>query len=94
MFTSDWCISIHFVCFFVSRFTACDRRVSGNDRLVFFELFMIFRILVSCKNKAMSASCPQQKFHPLLRFPSLILSSLGSFSITFLKAKLGECIAL
>ena len=24
----DWCISIHFVCFCVSRFAACDRRVS------------------------------------------------------------------
>ena len=84
MFTSDQLV----------HFTACDHPVPGNDRLVFFEVFMIFTILVSCKNKAMSASCPQQKFHSLLRFPSLILSSLGSFSIKFLKAKLGECIAL
>ena len=29
MFTCDWCISIH----------ACDRPVSGNNRLVFFEDF-------------------------------------------------------
>ena len=55
---------------------------------------MIFLILVSCKNRAMSASCPQQKFHSSSRFPSLFLSSLGSFSILFLRAKLGECIAL
>ena len=55
---------------------------------------MIFLILVSCKNKAMSASCPQQKFHSSSRFPSLFLSSLGSFSILFLLAKLGACVAL
>ena len=39
MFTCDWCISIHFVCFCVARFAASDRPVSGNDRLVFFEAF-------------------------------------------------------
>ena len=39
MFTCDWCISIDFVCFCVSRFAACDRPVSGNDRLVSFEAF-------------------------------------------------------
>ena len=31
--------SIHFVCFCVLRFVACDRPVSGNNRLVFFEDF-------------------------------------------------------
>ena len=55
---------------------------------------MTFPILVSCKNRAMSASCPQQKFHSSWRFPSLFLSSLGSFTILFLWSKLGECIAL
>ena len=55
---------------------------------------MIFPILVSCKNRAMAASCPQQKFHSSSRFPSLFLSSLWSFSISFLRAKLGECVAL
>ena len=39
MFTCDWCNSIHFVCFCVSRFAACDRPVSDLDRLVFFEAF-------------------------------------------------------
>ena len=38
-FTCDWCISIHFVCFCVSRFVACDRPVSGNNRPVFFTDF-------------------------------------------------------
>ena len=70
--------------------------VWGSDRLFFFLflLFMIFLILVFCKNKAMSASFPQQKFHSSTRFRSLFLSSLGSFSILFLRAKLGECVAL
>ena len=39
IFTCDWCISIHFVCFCVLRFVGCDRPVSGNNRLVFFEHF-------------------------------------------------------
>ena len=38
-FTCDWCISIHFVCFSVSRFVACDRPVSGYNRPVFFTDF-------------------------------------------------------
>ena len=55
--------------------------VSGNDRLVFFEAFMIFLFLVSWKNKTMSASCPQQKFHSSSWSSSLFLSTSGSFSI-------------
>ena len=39
MFTCDLCISTHFVCFCVSRFVACDRPVSGNSPLNFFEDF-------------------------------------------------------
>ena len=39
IFTCDWCISIHFVCFCFLRLVACDRPVSGNNRLVFFEYF-------------------------------------------------------
>ena len=42
----------------------------------------------------MCASCPRQKFHSWSRFPSLFLSSLGSFSVLFLRAKLSECVAL
>ena len=58
-----------------ARFVARDRPVSGNKRLVFFEVFFwAFPILVSYKNKAMSASCPRQKFHTSSRFPSLFLS--------------------
>ena len=94
MFTCYWCISIHFVCFCFLRFAACDRPVSGNDDQFSSKLFMIFFILVFCKNKAMSASCPQQKFHSSWRFHSLFLSILGSFSILFLRAKLGQYVAL
>ena len=95
MFTCDWCISIHFVCFCVSSFVACNCPVLGSDCLVFFETFCpIILILVSCKNKTMSASCLQQKLHSSSRFPSLFLSSLESFSVLFLLAKLGECVAL
>ena len=36
----------------------------------------------------------RQKFHSSLRFPLLFLTSLESFSVLFLRAKLGECIAL
>ena len=94
MFPCDWCLSIHFVSFCVSTFAVCARAVSGNDRLVSSKLYMIFLIFISCKNNAISASCPQQKFHSSSRFPSLFLSSLGSLSISFLRAKLGECVAL
>ena len=74
---------------------AVFRTVLGNDRLVFFETnFMIFLILVSYKNKAISTSFPQQKFYSSSRFPSLFLSSLGSFSVFFLRAKLGENVEL
>ena len=38
-FTCDWCISIHFVCFCVSRFAACDRPVQGNYWLSFLRRF-------------------------------------------------------
>ena len=90
-----WLVPFDPLCFFLcSWFAACDRPVSGNDRLVFFEAFYDLSYLVSCKNKAISASCPQQKFHSSSRFSSLFLSSLGSFSILFLRAKLGECVGL
>ena len=55
---------------------------------------MIFLILISCKNKAMSASYLQQKFMSSSRFLSLFLRSFGSFSILFSRAKLGECVVL
>ena len=58
------------------------------------NIFLIFLILVSWKNKAISASCPLQKYHSSSRFPSLFLSSLESFSVLFLQAKRGKCVAL
>ena len=51
--------------------------VLGNNRLVKFasQSFMIFLILVTCKDKAMSASFLRQKIHSPQQFPSLFLSS-------------------
>ena len=64
---------------------------SGNNLVVKFasQIFMIFLILDTCKNKATSASFLKQKIHSPSRFPSLFLSSLESFS-----AKLGEHVTL
>ena len=76
------------LCFSVLSTTLAD--LWGNQ--LSSKLFMIFLILVSYKNIAMSASCPQQKFDSSSRFPSLFLSSLGSFSILFLPAKLAQMI--
>ena len=54
----DWWISIRFVCFPFQGSLLCDRLVSGNNGLVKFasQIFPIFLILVTCKNKATSAS--------------------------------------
>ena len=54
----DWWISICFVCFAFQGSLLCDRPVSGNNRLVKFasQIFLIFLILVTYKNKATSAS--------------------------------------
>ena len=91
VFTCDWYISIHFVCFCFSTFVACDRPLSGNNQLVFFKDFSdVLFFQVSCKNKTMSASCPLQNVHSSSWFPSLFLSSLESFSVLFLWAKLAE----
>ena len=82
-----WFVVGGFRCVFfiycVARFVACDRPVSGYNRLVRLEDFLFFLVLVTCKNKAMSVSFPRQKFHSTSRFPS-------PFSILFLRAKLGE----
>ena len=61
----DWWISIRFVCFVFQGSLLCDRPVQGNNRLVKFalQIFMIFLILVTCKNKATSASFCRQKIH-------------------------------
>ena len=50
----DWWISICFVCFVFQGWLPCDRPVLGNNRLVKFalQIFLIFRILVTCNNKA------------------------------------------
>ena len=74
----DWWVSVRFVCFVFQGLLLCDRPVLGNNRLVKFasQIFLIFLILVTCKNKAMSASFLQQKIYTPPRFPSLFLNSL------------------
>ena len=74
----DWWISVRFVCFVFQSLLLCDRPVLGNNRLVKFasQIFLIFLILVTCKNKAMSASFLQQKIYSPSRFPLLFLNSL------------------
>ena len=74
----DWWISVRFVCFVFQGLLLCDRPVSGNNRLVKFatQIFLIFLILVTCKNKATSASFLRQKIYSPSRFPPLCLDSL------------------
>ena len=87
----DWWISIRFICFLLQGSLLCDSPVSGNNRLVKFasQIFLIFLILATCKNKATSVSLPRQKIHSPSWFPSLFLTSLESFS-----AKLGQHVTL
>ena len=81
----DWWISIRFLCFVFQGSLFCDRPISGNNRLVTFvsQIFLIFLILVTSKNKAMSASFLRQKIHSPSRFPSfpsqsrVVLSQAG-----------------
>ena len=81
------------VCFVFHDSLLCDRPVSSNNRLVKFALrfFLIFLILITCKNKVTSASFDSfdKKIHSTSRFPLLFLSSLESLS-----AKLGEDITM
>ena len=67
-----------FFCFVFQGLLLCDRPVLGNNRLVKFasQIFLIFLILVTCKNKAMSASFLQQKIYSPSQFPLLFLNSL------------------
>ena len=71
----DWWISTRFVSFVFQGSLLCDRRVSGNNRLVTFAFI--------CKNKATSASFLRQKIHSPSRFPSfpsqsrVVLSQAG-----------------
>ena len=88
MVCDSWLVDlILFVCFVFQGSLLCDRPVSGNNGLVKFasQIFLIFLILVTWKIKATSAFFLRQKIYSPLRFPSLFLNSLKSFS-----AKLGE----
>ena len=60
----DWWISIPFVCFVLQGSLLCDGPLSGNNRLVLkfaSQICLIFLIIVTCKNKATSASLPSTK---------------------------------
>ena len=81
MFTCDWCISIHFVCFCVSRLVACDCSVSDDNRLVFFEDFTDLSYFRLLQEQSHVGLLPTTKIRSLSRFSSLILSSLESFSV-------------
>ena len=74
MFTCDWWISIHFVCFCVSGFAACDRPVSGLDRLVFFEAFY-----------DLSYSCLLQKWRNVCLLPSPKIPLIIAISFAILE---------
>ena len=73
----DWWISIRFVCFVFQGSLLCDRPVPDNNRPVKFarRIFLIFLVLVSCKNKPTAASFHRQKIRWPSWFPSLFLSS-------------------
>ena len=71
MFTCDWCISIHFVCFCVSRFAACDSPVSGDVRLVFFEAFY-----------DLSHSCLLQEYSNVCLLPSTKIPLIVAIAFT------------
>ena len=74
----DWWISIPFVCFCVSTFVHVIVLFRAIIDQFASQILLIFLILVTCKNKGMSASFPWQKFHRLSQFTSLFLNSLES----------------
>ena len=83
MVCDSWLVDfVPFCLFHVEGSLLCDHPVLGNYWLVKFalQIFMIFLILVTCKNKATSASFRRQKIHSPLWFLSLLLGSLESFS--------------
>ena len=95
MFTCDWCISIHFVCFCVSRFAACDRPVPGNYRLSFLRrFFWSFLFLSLARIKQCLPPALDKKSTHHCNFVLLFLSHLESFSVLFLLAKLGIVICI
>ena len=58
VFTCHWCISIHCVCFCVSRFVACDRPASGNNQRRFFWSFLFLSLarIEQCLSPALAKS--------------------------------------
>ena len=75
----DWWISIRFVCFMFQVSLLCDHPVSGNTLLFksALQIFLICLILVTSKNKAMSASFLQQKIRFTIAISFAILEQSG-----------------
>ena len=94
MFTCDWCIFTHFVCFCVSRLVAFDHPVSGNNRSVFFEDFSDLSYSCLLQEKGNVYLLPSTKTPLIIVISFAFLSSLESFSVLFLRAKLEERVAL
>ena len=97
VFTCDWCISIHLVCFCVSRFAACDRPVSycfgqwSTSFLRSFKWSFLSLSLARIKQCLPPALDKNSTHHGhFLRYSWAVLSH----SFLFLRAKLGECVAL
>ena len=59
----DWWMSIRFVCFVFQGSLLCDRPVTCNNRLVKIasQIFLLFLIFVTSKNKVTSPSFLRQK---------------------------------
>ena len=94
MFTCDWCILMHFVLQGSLLKMVLFRTVSGNNRLVFLRSFLwsfSFLSLARIKQCLPPALDKNSTHH---RDFLLYSWAVRSFSILFLRAKLGECVAL
>ena len=69
------------------------RPVSDNNRLVFFEDFSDLSYFCLLQEYSNVCLLPFKKVHSSSWFPSLFLNSLESFSVSFLRAKLGLRVA-
>ena len=78
MASDSWLVDFDPFCLFrVSKFVTLWSSCFRNNQLVQFasQIILIFLILVTCNNKAMSASFHRRKIHLQRRFPSPFLSS-------------------
>ena len=76
-----WWISIRFVCFCVSRFVACDRPVSGNNRPDCFEDVSWSFLFLSLARIKQSTSYPRQFPLTIAISFAIFENSIESFSV-------------